>query len=46
MSTKNKLKTSKLAPWKESVLTMVKEKIKKRKQKIQPRKIKTCIMRS
>ena len=37
MSTKNKPGTSTLTPWRESVLTMVKEKIKKLKQKVQLR---------
>ena len=37
MSTKNKLEGSTLTPWRESVLTMVKEKNKKLKQKTQSR---------
>ena len=37
MSTKNKLETSTLTPWAESVLKIVKEKIKKLKQKMQPK---------
>ena len=42
MSTKNKLKASALAPWKESLLNMVKEK-NKLKQKIQPRQTKPIL---
>ena len=34
MSTKNKSEILTLAPWRKSVLTMIKEKIKKPKQKI------------
>ena len=43
MSTKNKLETSTLARWRESVLTLVKEKYNKFKQKIQPKKTKPVL---
>ena len=43
MSTKNKLETSKLAPWRESVSTMVREKIKEHKQKVYPTKTKPVL---
>ena len=43
MFTKNKLKTSIRTPWRESVLTMVTERIKKLKQKIQLKQIKPVL---
>ena len=43
MSTKNKLRTSKLAPLKESISVMEKEKIKELKQKIKPKQTKTIL---
>ena len=43
MSRKNKFETSTLLPWRESVLTIVEEKIEKRKQKIQPKQTKPIL---
>ena len=43
MSTINKLKTSIRTPWRESVLTMVTERIKKLKQKIQLKQTKPVL---
>ena len=41
MSSKNKLETSTLTPWRKSILTMVKENITKFKLRIQPKQTKS-----
>ena len=41
MSSKDKLETSTLTPWRKSILTMVKENIKKFKLRIQPKQTKS-----
>ena len=43
MSRKNKLEALTLIPWRELVLTMVKEKIIKLKQKMQPKQTKSIL---